>query len=238
MDMSPIIAELERMYRESVHRWAPDEEWAQKALSDPPMVTVASRGRKATVLSWYEAGVWRDGDEDILDWLAGSGNSTAEQVKRAEIVIASEVLHDPVQAVAELWRQTLAHVYAPLRPKPGSFYYGSQWGSGWYVPFNTGMATVNPSQPSKGLSRWTPSAGFRQWVDETVRKEVFVLTRDSAAAVKKGSRMKKWQCKPGCTIVRCATRLDATCGKCGLPFKWAEQEADPYNPGAQQKLAS
>lgn len=35
-----------------------------------------------------------------------------------------------------------------------------------------------------------------------------------------GSRMKKWVC--GCTIVRCAVELNATCGRCGRKFEKEE----------------
>ncbi|HBV97360.1 MAG: hypothetical protein JL50_08685 [Peptococcaceae bacterium BICA1-7] len=37
---------------------------------------------------------------------------------------------------------------------------------------------------------------------------------------KGGSKMKKWFC--GCTIVRCAVELNATCGRCGRKFEKAE----------------
>lgn len=39
---------------------------------------------------------------------------------------------------------------------------------------------------------------------------------------KKGSAMKKWTCN--CTIIRCATKLEAICSRCGGPF--VKQEDD------------
>lgn len=51
------------------------------------------------------------------------------------------------------------------------------------------------------------------------REEVFVLFRRGAGGgrAKQTTRMRKWIC--GCTIVRCAVDLQATCAKCGATFK-------------------
>lgn len=224
MDMSPIIAELERLYEAIAADWLTHNE----SLAERPMITVASRGRKATVDGWYTPAVWADADDDVLGWLAGSGASSAvpEQQKRAEIVIAAEVLTDPVQTAAELARQMISHAFPSMRPKPGSYYYSALWG--WRELSGIGVASVNPEQPSKGLSKWTPTQEFREWADANIKKEVFSAVRDKQQAVKKGSRMKKWTC--GCTIVRCAVALRAVCEKCGNRFQWAEAEPFPW-PG-------
>jgi len=52
------------------------------------------------------------------------------------------------------------------------------------------------------------------------REEVFAMFRRGAGLgrrAKQTTRMKKWTC--GCTIVRCAVDLQATCAKCGEPFE-------------------
>lgn len=222
MELSPLVAELERLYVEAVYKWWGLGDAPTIMLENRPAITIASRGRKSTVNGWYVPAVWSDTVDSVLDFLAGDDKAVV--VKSAEIVIASEVLSDPVQAIAELVRQMLAHGDPNLRPKEGSFYYGGRWSS--IAASVDCVAAVNPEQPSKGLSLWIPGAAFKQWATETWNPVVWSVSRDSLAGVKKGSRMKKWSC--GCTIVRCATKLDSTCHKCGKLFKWAEVEPNPY----------
>lgn len=221
--MSPIVAELERVYREGVQRWFQGD---RALLDDQPIITVASRGRKATVNSWYNPAVWTDRTEDLLSALAGD-EETYTLEKRAEIVVASEILNDPVQAVAEVVKQTLAHRNPHLRVKEG-FYHPYAWES--VAPGVECDAQVNPAQPGKGWSMWVPRPAFRQWAESIVNADLFDVFRDSAKPLPKGSRMKKWSC--GCTNIRSAVYVNALCKKCSKPFLWAEPlEAVPRQWG-------
>lgn len=227
--LAPIIAELEKMR---------DLLWARmdaaraplflRVNPNPrplPLVSVASRGRKKTITGWYTPPVWAAPHGNILAGLAMGGDMDAARkslMKQAEIVIASEIIHDPVLAVVELARQLTVHRHPDLCPK--GFYYDAHWRSAGRLVGCT--AQVNPDQPSRGWSKWVPTQEFVDWVNKTVDKSVFYLERDNdKQAVRKGSRMKKWEC--GCTVVRCAVRLEAVCLSCKKPFAWAEAEGPP-----------
>jgi hypothetical protein len=52
-----------------------------------------------------------------------------------------------------------------------------------------------------------------------IDESAFALSRDYLAAgstTKQTTRMRRWTC--GCTLVRAAVEVVATCGKCGRPF--------------------
>jgi hypothetical protein len=50
----------------------------------------------------------------------------------------------------------------------------------------------------------------------SIDAEAFTLFRKSRQQEKVGSRMKKWRC--GCTTIRAAVEVNATCRKCGQQF--------------------
>lgn len=221
-DLSSIIGELERMYGEALRHWFSDPaEWtieARTALEQPPIVSVASRGRKRTVGGWYTPAVWFDSTDDLLAALAGTGASVAEPVKRAEIVVASEVLGDPVQTIAELCRQMAQHAVGSLRVGE-NYYYPQSW-EGIAARFGC-TAEINSTQPSKGWSKVVPTPDFVKWCTATLNVGVFDVERDQTitADAVPNSRMKKWTC--GCTVVRSAVALAAVCARCHRAFWWA-----------------
>lgn len=228
-NMSPIVAELERLYSEVVQRWFRPwlgDEDADALLAEPPMLTVASRGRKATVTGWYVPAVWKDTGEDLLSALAGDEESAPVALKRAEVVVASELVNRPVLVVAEIARQVMAHARVEMRVGE-NLYYPVIWEE--RAPEVGCTASINPKQPGKGWSLWKPGAEFKAWAEETIDLSVFDVKRIGLRARNKpGSRMKKWRC--GCTTVRCATELSGLCVRCKKPWEWAEvNEANPYS---------
>lgn len=210
------------MYGKAIRQWFRDpDNWndeSRKALEQPPVISVASRGRKRTVGGWYTSAVWFDSTDDLLAALAGQSAHVAEPVKRAEIVVASEVLGDPVQTVAELVRQMAQHAVPGLRVGE-SYYYSQAWQE--IAPRFGCDAEVNTDQPHKGWSRLVPTPEFVKWCTATLKSEVFDVERDQAAAANAvpNSRMKKWTC--GCTVVRSAVALAAVCVRCHRAFWWA-----------------
>lgn len=219
-DLSPTLAELERLYREMVGRdfsgpntpLFPRFEALRKR--EAPVITVSSKGRKRNVTGWYVPAVWGDAGEDTLAALAG-GPSTV-QTKRAEIVIASELLGDPERAVAELARQMLVH--SGWAKVSGNHYYPQGWE--WWAKGIGCRAHVLPDQPSKGWAGLEIGAEFRAKVVPLINYSNFTVERQSDAPAKVGSRMHKWSC--GCTTIRAAVLVKATCRKCTRPFRWAE----------------
>lgn len=225
-NMSPIVAELERLYIEVVERWFRPwlgDNGADVLLAEPPMMTVASRGRKATVTGWYVPAVWKDTGEDILAALAGEGDAPVA-LKRAEVVIASELLSKPTLVVAEVARQTMAHAKRNMRVGE-NLYYPQVWEQN--APEVGCTATINPKQPGKGWSLWKPEPEFREWSIGVIDLSVFDVKRIGLKARQApGSRMKKWRC--GCTTIRCATEVVGVCAKCGQKWEWAEvRETEP-----------
>ena len=224
VSVAPIIRALEELYDKALVEFPPafGANWPNPL--DKPVVVVASRGRKKSANSWYVPSVWKDADDDLLAALAGGPDAAKSGAPaRAEIVISSEVLSDPVQTGAELVRQMLAHHRDNLRTENG---YASQaWEK--VAPLVNCRANINPQQPTKGWTLWTPEPEFRAWVMKALDQDPFTTVRSPAAPYqRKGSKMKKWSCD--CTNIRAAVEVVATCAKCKAPFVWAEQ--DSSNP--------
>lgn len=239
-ELSPILAELERMYAEVCKVYS-------LSTPEPPIITLASKGRKRTCMGWYNQAVWSNHNEDALLALTGVRPGDKDYVaptKRAEIVIATELLGDPVQTVAELARQALVHRVVTSRLDQG-FWPGKAIGApptnrivgaNAYYPeawknFASGVdcsAHIIPEQQSRGWAEFKPDTAFIKFVTDRLNYDVFEVSRkDEGMKAKVGSRMKKWSC--GCTTVRCAIKLLATCEKCGHGFKWAEKgEPAPF----------
>lgn len=233
--LSTALAELERLYPLLAQQFF-DEPARGWFLDNPPVIGLASKGRKRTQTGWYVPRVWEDTQEATLQGLTGDPSDVV--TKRAEIVIATELLSAPQQAVVELARQMMVHY---LDPHTNALYrYGSTNGavrSGGYYPaiWKDGLATrlgcvadIDPNQPGRGWSKLVPKAPMLEFIAANLNIRAFDLARDSDGdQVRPGSRMKKWRCN--CTTVRCATGLDALCDTCGYKFQWAEPaQENPY----------
>jgi len=220
-DLSPTLAELERLYRALVYTDSDGEavplfpRFKDLRNTESPVITVSSKGRKRNVSAWYVPAVWGDSGEDTLAALAG-GPATAVQTKRAEIVIASELLGNPDQAVAELARQMLVH--AKRAKVSGNHYYPQGWE--YWAGFIGCRAYILPDQPSKGWAGLEIGPVFQAKAVPLIDYSAFAVERQSDKPAKVGSRMHKWSC--GCTTIRAAVLVKATCDKCKHPFRWAE----------------
>ena len=235
-NLSPILAELEALYPKLVQTYGAELQHWGAVNPDPPVITLASKGRKRTQTGWYNVAKWTDSQEDVLAGLAGVSTEDREQLTRAEVVIATEILGEPKQAAAELLKQTIVHFYAAghndnvegLVGAQG--YYPEVWES---VASRFGFIAVPlADQPSRGWASWFPnpqSQSGKNWeafLRDNLDQGRFEVARKSDAPLKRpGSRMKKWQCD--CTVIRSATRVTATCHSCGKLFHWAEKELPP-----------
>lgn len=240
-NLSPVVAELERLYVELRTAYAPNVQKyigqrAAEALNDSPVISVASRGKKRTVNAWYRPSVWVDTTDDLLDALVGDRNDDGSRVqtKRAEIVIASEVLREDALTVAvEVTRGLLCHaMQAQGYAVPGeSNYYPRSW-ERWAEVCEL-RALLNTEQPSKGWAKLTPRPAFVSTVTPLLRPEAIDISRDSAEKGNVGSRMVKYRC--GCTTVRAATVLLATCIRCGNAFAYADSAPVPSKVAARAR---
>jgi len=217
-EMSPIIAELERMVGLIVSAFGGN--MPAGVLNMPlPIVSVASRGRASGILGWYVPPTWNDTPDSALDIVSGGKISEVKVIKRAELVIASEALNRSSAVVSELARLMLQHwgVVAPV--KPGVWYFGQGFPQeAWRVGHTAG---VEKGAENKGYRAWTPKKEFKDEVLAKLNTMPFELHKGAARERKPvGSRMRKWAC--GCTVIRSATWVDATCNKCNRDFRWAE----------------
>lgn len=224
VSLAPIIAALEAFYPKVIAAYP----GAFPHPKEAPVVVISSRGRKKATNSWYVGATWKDADADLLAQLSGpdaNGKVQGVPATRAEIVIASEVLGDPVQTGAEFVRQMLAHHRQDVLTTENG-YYPHVWND-WAYRVDC-YARINPKQPTKGWSQWEPSPTFSKFVQANLDGNPFLVVREPAEAyVRRGSKNKKWRC--GCTTVRCAVLLAATCKGCSMPFEWAEEkEGNPY----------
>lgn len=223
-ELSPILHELETLYSK-LNRW--------KGLdlgTNPPIIALSSKGRKRTQTGWYTPAKWVNSQDDTLDALAGVPVSERKLVTRAEIVIATELLDDPVSTAAELYKQALVHNLAEsgqINTVVGAQgYYPIAWER--LAQMHNFIAEVLPDQPSRGWAGFRPKQPevWTRWVTENMDINVFEVSRKSDASLKRaGSRMKKWQCD--CTVIRSATKVQANCFECGKQFWWAEKEPPP-----------
>jgi hypothetical protein len=233
-ELSPILAELEKLYSKLGG-------WKGLTPGEAPIIALSSKGRKRTQTGWYNPAKWVDTANDTLDALAGVPVNERVLVARAEIVIATELLSDPVSTAAELYRQAVVHTWAnadaitSVVGKQG--YYPIYWET--VAQAHEFMAYILPDQPSRGWGGWEPldRAKWAKWVADNMDLSVFEVSRNSDAPLKPtGSRMKKWQCD--CTVIRSATKVQATCFGCGKQFWWAEKDPPPqsdYNLHTDQR---
>lgn len=225
-DLSPILAELEKLYSKLGG-------WKGLDVSNPPVITLASKGRKRTQTGWYNAGTWVDSQEDTLAALAGVAKESLGRMEltRGEIVLATELLSDPVQTATELYKQAIIHANSQQRGGDTKSLQGAQ---GYYPEQMRSVARqhefradVLADQPSRGWAGFVPAdpEKWERWVRENMDCGKFEVSRNADAPLKRaGSRMKKWRCD--CTVIRSATKVTATCHSCGKLFTWAE----PYLP--------
>lgn len=211
--LSPLIGELERLYGVLAGRdvWNAKERYR---LEQPPVITVASRGRKRTVTGWYVPAVWSDMTDDVLAGLTNDG-APSVQTKRAEIVLASELLAEPpARIVAELIRQM--HVHANPGINPAGFYYPERW-QRYAERFNC-SAKVNPEQPSRGWSMWEPTDEFVRNITPLMHAEVFDMFRHGEAARAESTyRWATWSCDCGYKV-HAGRKFAAHCDTCGGAF--------------------
>lgn len=235
-NLSPIVAELERLYgvlRDNVFEDASNPDAfkgsALSALNDQPVISVASRGRKRTVNGWYVPAVWSDVTDDLLDAIVGTDDG-ATLTRRAEIVVSSEVLReDALRIAVELCRGMATHIVHRIGdsiPVGPNYWHTSSWRN--YAAAFGCVATVNPEQPSKGWSVLTPTPAFVATVTPLLNPDVFDISRDADATVTDDRRsgMSVYRCKCP-TRLRSAVMVVARCVKCGEVFTYADNRRIP-----------
>ena len=140
-----------------------------------------------------------------------------------EIQISAEFLKDSAMEITSTILHELVHAYCRSKNLKDCATNGCH---NWRV-FGTTATTFGfdvKKQGSHGFANTTLTPEMEAEIAEIIQPndKVFTLYRESAKKQTRKpteTKMKKWEC--GCTIVRCAVELDATCDKpaCGNPFR-------------------
>jgi SprT-like family protein len=182
----PAIAELERAFTALTVLF--------KREIPLPIITIQTKGRRAAS-GWFWHQKWQNGKPEGLSEI----NICAEHLSRPPLDIAEILLHEMCH---------YANALDGIDDCSANQYHRKS--------FRVRCDAVGLICQS-GPRGWA-STSLTPELAERVRAlgidpEAFSLFRKGKQQAKVGSRMKKWRC--GCTTIRAAVEVDATCGKCG-----------------------
>jgi hypothetical protein len=189
--LNPALKELERFYNYLNAKYS-------LKLPNKAIITIQTKGRRRAY-GWFGVGFWDNSKEKGLN----------------EINISAEYLTEGNPY------ETLAHEVA---------HYCELQRRGKLSKNNYHTETFKQFAEQLGL-KVTKVKGFGYALTETTeqfnkmllefkpQKEVFDILRVNQLREKQRTKMHKWTCSEGCTIVRCATELNAKCDNCGQQFK-------------------
>jgi hypothetical protein len=187
----PAITELERAFKGFAVLF--------KREMPLPVITTQTRGRRKFVAGWYAHQKWRNGKPEGI----------------SEINLCAEHLALPVPAVAEILLHEMVHYANALdgiEDCSRNQYHRKS--------FKARCDTIGLRCEQGGCRGWAKTS-LSPELAETVAAvgidpEAFSLFRLERKQEQVGSRMKKW--RSGCTTIRAAVEVDATCNQCGARF--------------------
>ena len=188
----PIISELERIYD------ALSKQFGIK--HDRPIITIQTKGRAKQTLGWHWADKWELGKKTI-----------------SEINICAEDLNkNPIETLVH---EMVHHVNAcdKIEDCNNAGYHNKA--------FKKTAESYGLNVEKQGRHGWAHTSlkeDFFSTVlkDIKINNKVFDLYRKTQLTFTAPTKMKKYSC--GCTNVRCATILEATCSKCNNNFEVQE----------------
>ena len=191
--LTPAMEELERMLR-----------WAAQPTGMPAehriVPTIQTAGRRRA-----------------CGWFLRDGWSTREGDLCHEINFVAEELHRPVEDIVEIAVHELAHLWAHslgLRDCSAGGRHNKVFKE---HAEKLGLECAKP-RDHWGYAHTRLSAELLTRIKGDLRPDVakFALFRLTQGTGRSPTKMLKWAC--GCTNVRCATQLQATCDRCGGVF--------------------
>jgi SprT-like family protein len=212
--IQPALRELERLYLALAPLFGNllgDERL--NGLHSLPRIIVQTRGRRRSVLGWFAPQRWSKGEDAPL---------------LNEITICAEALDRPAHSIVA----TLLHEMVHLSNYRASISDVGKDGRYHNQKFKTkaeAVGLVVEKDLHVGWAVTSLSAALEKKVSRlNVNAEAFAVFRvQPQEREKQPTKMKKWEC--GCTIVRCAVQLDATCEVCGNVFVLTETGVQPYS---------
>ena len=185
----PLIKELERVY----------DFFAEKnglsKMAKRPIITIQSKGQQKNTLGWYWKNKWQYNKQKLSEI-----NICAESLsKKAIETLIHEIVHYHNASLNIL--DCNAHNYHNKNFKSKAESYG-----------------LNVKNSGRhGWSDTSISKSLQKIIDKlNIKKDIFTLYRKKNYTIKSTTKMKKYTC--GCTIVRCATNLQAKCKICRNDF--------------------
>lgn len=185
----PLIMELERIYDVLA------EKFGLNKIAKRPIITIQTKGSKKDTLGWYWTDKWRNNKKEISEI-----NICAESLSEKAIeTLIHEMAHyhNSVLDISDCNQ----HQYHNKKFKEQAESYG---------------LNVNKSG-RHGWSDTSISSSLQQIIDNIkIDKKIFDLYRKKNITTTSPTKMIKYTC--GCTVVRCATNLQAKCELCGNKF--------------------
>jgi hypothetical protein len=186
----PAIAELERAFTQLTVLF--------KREMPLPVITIQTRGRRRA-LGWYDHRRWHNGQADGVSEI----NLCAEYLRREVPDIIQVLLHEMIH-----YANALDGIEDCSR---GQYHRKS---------FKARCDAVGLVCEKMGYRGWAKTS-LGPELAETVTAcgldaSVFSLFRTNRDQARGATRMKKWSC--GCTTIRAAIEVDATCNRCKHRF--------------------
>ena len=160
-----------------------------------PIITIQSKGRQK-ILGWHWEDKWELGKKSISEI-----NICAEELNKDPIeTLIHEMVHyaNSSEKIDDCNSQQYHNKYFKLRAEKYGLNVEKSGRNGW------GLTSLSP-QLIESLK------------ELKIDYDIFKLFRKTNITVSAPTKMKKYSC--GCTIVRCATILDAKCLKCANQFE-------------------
>lgn len=243
-NLAPVIEELRRAFTELKptfdevfgDRYVLDNEKGWITVDKPtvhmpmPVITVQARGRKK-VDGWYKPAIWQDPAADAVNALVKMGGNTKQAASTDEICIAAEALDKPAEEILLTLTGQMIHHYARHNDK-GVLQNENGYHSKRFQHMASMLGIKAEQDGSRGYAKlelYTNTVSNQ--LTETFKKialdqDIFDMHRKGLKPedVFKGSKIKKWTC--GCTNIRAAVFVEATCKICGNDFVYADKDKD------------
>ena len=192
--LTPAIQELERAIA-----------WAATPTGIPAghriVATIQSNGRRRTTCGWFMRNIWSTREGDLCHEI----NFAAEWLRRS----VEEIIETAIHEVVHLWCHS-----QEIKDCSSSGRHNREFKR------HAELLGLVCAQPTgwRGYAYTSASPELLARMAGDLRPDVakFALFRLMEPSGHSPTKMLKWSC--GCTNVRCATQLEATCDRCGNVF--------------------
>ena len=240
-NLAPVIEELRNAFTalkaevfdpKFGSRWEFDDKGDYVQVEHPvvelpmPIITVQARGRKH-VDGWYKEGAWQSDAAEALNVLAGTGQTRRQIASNDEICVAAEALGKEKNELLTILTHQMVHHYS--RVKYGTSVHTINENGYHKAEFERLASRVGlyvGEDGSRGMAKTQASPSLELTFNNIpMDMSVFDMYRKQTHTKERvGSKLKKWSC--GCTNIRAAVFIVATCHICGNDFAYADKDRE------------